>query len=83
MSITAQHADARFIEMPKMKKKAPPEVVRSFPYWQEPPAPGQDLNDIEWGVMEVLSDKTLRFVKTNPDPEELKALIASLQEHML
>lgn len=83
MSITSQHDSARFLGMPAMKKKVEPEVVRSYPYWVEPPAPGQDLNEIEWGVMEVLSDKTLRFVHTNPDPKELEELIASIQNHML
>jgi hypothetical protein len=33
--------------------------------------------------MEVLSDKTMRFVKTEVDPVELEALIESLKGHML
>ena len=66
-----------------MKRKTEPTVIRSFPYWEEPPAPGQDLHDLEWGVMEVLSDKTMRFVKTEVDPVELEALIESLKNHML
>lgn len=66
-----------------MKNKAIPVVVRSFPYWVEPPSPGQDLHELEWGVMEVLSNKTLRFVQTNPDPEELEALIESLKGQLL
>ena len=65
-----------------MRKKQEAKVVQSFPYWVEPPEPGQDLNDIEWGVMEVLADKSLRFVKTDPDPKELAALIESLQNEM-
>lgn len=67
--------------MPAMRNKLEAQVVQSFPYWVEPPQPGQDLNDIEWGVMEVLSDKSLRFVKTDPDPVELQALIESLENH--
>lgn len=55
------------------------EVVRRFPYWTEPPEPGQDLHDLEWGIMEVLSDKTLRFVHETPDPEELENLIQQLE----
>lgn len=66
-----------------MKKKSEPDVIRSFPYWVEPPSPGQDLHDIEWGVMEVLSDKTLRFVQTDPDPKELEALIESLKDQLI
>lgn len=57
----------------------PPYVVRSFPYWETPPEPGQDLHELKWGVMEVLSDKSLRFVDTRPDPEELEKLIEELQ----
>jgi len=30
--------------------------------------------------MEVLSDKTLRIVETNPDPKELEALITALEK---
>ena len=60
--------------------KEEPYVVRSFPYWDTPPEPGQDLEDLEWGVMEVLSDKTMRFVRTDPDPEQLKELIKQLRE---
>jgi hypothetical protein len=70
-------------EMHAMKKKTEPDVVRSFIYWENPPEPGQDLHDIAWGVMEVLSDKTMRFVKTDPDPEELEKLIKSLKDQML
>lgn len=66
-----------------MKKKIEPEVVRSFIYWETPPEPGQDLHDIQWGVMEVLSDKSMRFIKTDPDPEELEKLIESLKGQML
>lgn len=63
-----------------MKKKSEHSVVHSFPYWVEPPAPGQDLRSIDWCVMEVLSDKTLRIVETNPDPKELEALITALEK---
>ena len=63
-----------------MPKKDEPSVIRSFPYWRNYPEPGQDLHDLEWGVMEVLSDKTLRFVETNPDPVELQELIDRLQK---
>lgn len=63
-----------------MISKLPPHVVRSFPYWESPPEPGQDLHELKWGVMEVLSDKTLRFVETEPDQEALEALINELQE---
>lgn len=63
-----------------MKRKETPFVVRSMPYWEHPPEPGQDLHDLEWGVMEVMSDKSLRFVKTKPDPEALERLIQELKE---
>lgn len=66
-----------------MKRKQEPTVLRKFIYWEEPPAPGQDLHELEWGVMEVLSDKTMRFVKTEVDPDELEALIESLKNRML
>ncbi len=66
-----------------MKRKAEPTVIRTFPYWEEPPEPGQDLHELQWGVMEVLSDKTMRFVRTEVDPEELEALIESLKSRML
>ena len=69
--------------MLNMKRKEEPKVIRTFPYWEEPPAPGQDLHELQWGVMEVLSDKTMRFVKTEVDPVELEALIESLKGRML
>ena len=81
MSAASQTSERRHNEMPAMRNKLEAQVVQSFPYWVEPPQPGQDLNDIEWGVMEVLSDKSLRFVKTDPDPVELQALIESLENH--
>ncbi|MCY1550456.1 hypothetical protein D9M68_867120 [compost metagenome] len=62
-----------------MKRSNQPFVVRSYPYWEKPPEEGQDLEDLEWGVMEVMSDKSLRFVKTDPDPEALKELIEQLK----
>ncbi len=63
-----------------MRKKSEPSVVHSMPYWVEPPAPGQDLRSIEWCVMEVMSDRSLRIVETNPDPDELEALIQALEK---
>jgi len=64
-----------------MKRKATPSVVRSMPYWATPPEPGQDLNELQWGVMEVLSDGSTRFVQTDPDPVALAQLIRDLNEH--
>ncbi|WP_175559863.1 hypothetical protein [Azotobacter beijerinckii] len=54
-------------------------VVRRFPYWVAPPEPHETFRDIEWGVMEVLSDKTLRFVHEQPDRAELEKLIKHLE----
>lgn len=65
-----------------MIAKPTPHVVRSYPYWESPPEPGQDLHELKWGVMEVLSDKSLRFVDTQPDKEALEALIRQLQDHV-
>lgn len=63
-----------------MKRKETPVVVRSMPYWENPPEPGQDLNELDWGVMEVLSDGSMRFIKTDPDPHALEQLIRELTE---
>ncbi len=63
-----------------MVAKPRPHVVRSFPYWDTPPEPGQDLHELKWGVMEVMSDKSLRFVDTEPDKEALEKLISELQK---
>lgn len=60
-----------------MKKSA--HVVRRHPAWVTPPEPGQDLHDLEWGVVEVMSDKTLRFTHEKPDPEALEKLIDELE----
>jgi len=54
-------------------------VVRSFPYWVAPPEPHENLRDIEWGVMEVLSDETLRFVRKRPNKRDLNRLIEHLE----
>ncbi len=60
-----------------MKKSA--QVVRRHPAWVNPPEPGQDLRDLEWGVVEVMSDKTLRFTHEKPDLEALEKLIDELE----
>tara|TARA_R100000654_G_scaffold10511_1_gene23236 strand:+ start:191 stop:397 length:207 start_codon:yes stop_codon:yes gene_type:complete len=57
-----------------------PTIIRSYPHWVSPPDHGQSVDSIEWGVMEVLSDKTLRFVRTNPDPIELEELLKELRK---
>lgn len=64
-----------------MTRKQAPHVVRSMPYWETPPEPGQDLKELEWGVMEVLSDGSMRFIRTAPDPEALAQLIQELSEY--
>ena len=66
------------MDVAKIKK---PTIVKSYPHWVSPPDPGQSIDSLEWGVMEVLSDKTLRFVRTNPDPKELEALLEELRKH--
>lgn len=63
----------------KDMKNSSPYVVRRFPYWVAPPERHQTFRDIEWGVMEVLSDKTLRFVREQPDQAELDKLIEHLE----
>lgn len=55
-------------------------VVKRHPSWVNPPEPGQDLHDLEWGVVEVMSDKSLRFTNEKPDPEELEQLISDLEK---
>lgn len=60
-------------------KNSNPYVVRRFPYWVAPPEPHETFRDIEWGVMEVLSDDTLRFVHEQPDRAELEKLIKHLE----
>lgn len=60
-----------------MRKSA--QVVKRHPAWVNPPEPGQDLHDLEWGVVEVMSDKSMRFTSEAPDPEELEKLIEELQ----
>lgn len=55
-------------------------VVKSHPAWVNPPEPGQDLHDLEWGVVEVMSDKSLRFTHQKPDPDELEKLIEELNQ---
>lgn len=60
-------------------KNSSPYVVGSFPYWVAPPERHETFRSIEWGVMEVLSDKTLRFVRRPPDPAELEKLIQRLE----
>jgi hypothetical protein len=57
-----------------------PTIVKSYPHWVSPPDSGQSVDNLEWGVMEVLSDNTLRFVRTNPDPKELEALLQELRK---
>ena len=54
-------------------------VVKSHPAWVNPPEPGQDLHELEWGVVEVMSDQTLRFINKKPDPVQLEKLIAELE----
>ncbi len=54
-------------------------VVNRHPAWLNPPEPGQDLHDLEWGVVEVMSDKSLRFKHEKPDPEELEKFISELK----
>ncbi|AJE23806.1 hypothetical protein [Azotobacter chroococcum] len=54
-------------------------VVRSVPYWVAPPEPHETFRDIEWGVMEVLSDNTLRFVRKPPNKRDLEKLIQHLE----
>ncbi|MGY8832511.1 MAG: hypothetical protein ACKVIS_23860, partial [Pseudomonadales bacterium] len=61
-----------------MKKSA--QVVGRHPAWVNPPEPGQDLRDLEWGVVEVMSDKSLRFTNEKPDPEALEKLIDELED---
>jgi hypothetical protein len=63
-------------------KKSTANVIKKFPHWVNPPEPNQDLHELEWGYMEVLDDKTLRFVEQAPDPDELEALIEQLQNQI-
>lgn len=75
-SLTSARNSLRIV----MKRKETPVVVRSMPYWANPPEPGQDLNELDWGVMEVLSDGSMRFIQTDPDPQALEQLIRELTE---
>ncbi|QIE91180.1 MULTISPECIES: hypothetical protein [Pseudomonas] len=62
-----------------MNSSKTPHVVRRMPYWENPPEPGQDLRELQWGVLEVLSDNSVQFVKTEPDPQALQALIDEIE----
>ena len=62
-----------------MTSSKSPFVVRRIPYWENPPELGQDLRELEWGVLEVLSDNSVQFIKTQPDPIALKKLIEQIE----
>lgn len=63
-------------------KNASLKVIKRFPHWVEPPVGNEDLHDLDWGIIEVLEDRTFRFLHIRPDPDDLEAMIEKLNEHM-
>ncbi len=53
--------------------KPEPTLVSREPWWEVPPAPGEDELSCRWGWLELWSDGTFRFnTETRPTEQEIR-----------